>query len=225
MTSSQTQYAFFGSPKFAALILGGLISHGYLPKVVVCNPDRPVGRKKIITPPPVKSLILNHGAWNTPAIKTIQPEKLDSGFKIRDSGFKIDLFIVAAYAKIIPKAILEIPRLGTIGVHPSLLPKYRGASPIQSALLAGEEKTGVTLYLMDEKMDHGPVLAQAEIAIDPNDNYGSLEEKLGNLGAKLLIESLPKIKSGQIKPQDQNHAQASFTKKFKTEDGFINEKD
>ncbi len=214
------KYAFFGSPRFAALILTELINQGYIPQMIVCNPDRPVGRKKIITPPLTKQLAASRKAQ----IEILQPE---NPIVICDklSAIRPDFFIVAAYAKIIPKEILAIPRLGTIGVHPSLLPKYRGASPIQSALLAGEKGTGVTLYLMDERMDHGPVLAQAETALDPNDNYGSLEEKLGQLGAKLLVETLPKIITGQIKPQDQNHAEATFTKKFKTEDGYIDEKD
>src|SRR3989344_296610 len=118
------KFIFFGTPDFAAIILEKLINSGYVPKAVVCNPDKPVGRKKIITPPPVKVLIMKHEIWNIPVL---QPEKLDKSFMLQVSSSITDIFIVAAYANIIPKEILNIPKLGTIGIHPSLLPKYRGA--------------------------------------------------------------------------------------------------
>lgn len=200
-------YIFFGSPKFAAIILEKLISAGFLPKAVVCNPDRPVGRKKIITPPPVKLLAQQYN------IPVYQPEFL--------SNSKFDFFIVASYSKILPKEILAIPRLGTIGVHPSLLPKYRGASPIQSTILNGDDKTGVTLYLVDEKLDHGPILENVECEMAKGETYESLHNKLAGLGANLLIETLPKFIRGEIKPIAQNENDATYTKKFTTEDAFI----
>src|ERR1700690_3293179 len=140
------KYVFFGSPRFAAIVLQKLIDGGIAPAAGVCNPDRPVGRKKIVTPPPVKTLVVSTSS----EIDILQPEKLDDMFTKRLAAIEPDFFVVAAYAKIIPANVLAIPRLGTIGTHPSLLPKYRGASPIQAALLGGDAKTGTTLYLMDE---------------------------------------------------------------------------
>jgi len=212
-------YAFFGTPEFAAIVLEKLITAHMPPVLVVCNPDRPVGRKHIITPPPTKLLTIKHN------IPVLQPEVLsNSKFEILNP--KPDFFIVAAYAKIIPQEILDIPRLGSIGVHPSLLPLYRGPTPIQTAIINGDEKTGVTLYLLDKDVDHGPVLATRELTITNDDNYDRLSRKLAELGANLLIETLPKFVNGEIKPQPQNEAQATYTKKLKTEDGFVDlEKD
>ena len=216
------RYVFFGSPKFAAIILEKLIDAGYIPTAVVCNPDRPVGRKKIITPPPVKAKIMNYELGIMNKIKILQPEKLDE--KFHNSLFKIhnsfDFFVVAAYANIISKQILDIPKLGTIGVHPSILPKHRGSSPIQTAILNNDEKTGVALYLMNEKMDNGPIIAQSKIKITAQ-NYEKLSEELANNGADLLIETLPKFLRGEITPKKQDHNQATFTKKFTTQDAFI----
>lgn len=210
------KYMFFGTPEFAAIVLEKLITAGLPPAAVVCNPDRPVGRKKIITPPPVKLLAQKHN------ITVRQPEKLEVGNC--PSSAEVDLAIVAAYAKIIPKEILQIPRLGVVGVHPSLLPKYRGPSPIQSAILNGEEETGVTLYLLDERVDHGSIVASEKLKMK-NENHLELQKKLAELGGNLLVKILPKFVEGKIKPQPQNEAEATYTKKFITEDGFVNEKD
>ena len=209
-----SKFVFFGTPEFSSAILKKLIGAGFVPDAVVCNPDRPVGRKKIITSPPVKILAQNQG------IKVIQPENI-SIESIKLEVGDVDLFIVAAYAKIIPKEILDLPRLGTIGVHPSLLPKYRGSSPIQSVLLDGEKETGITLYLLDEKMDHGQIIAQGKNVISENDNYESLLLKLADLGGKLLADTLPAFLKGGIKPITQDESLATYTKKFRTEDGFI----
>jgi len=208
------KYIFFGTPDFAAIILEKLIKVGFIPEAVICNPDRPVGRKKIITPPPTKILAQKNN------IKVLQPEVLDSSFKIQVSSFQPDFAIVAAYAQIIPKEILDIPRLGTIGVHPSLLPKYRGSSPIQTAILNGDEETGVSLYLMDEKMDHGTIIAQKVSSIQ-GVSFCELYERLANLGVDLLIETLPKFLKNEITPLLQNESQATYTKKFITEDGRV----
>ncbi len=221
-------FAFFGSPEFAAVILEKIIQNGFKPSVIICNPDKPTGRKKNITSPPVKTRIMNQESEIKDAIKILQPEKLDKEF--RDSLFMIhssyDFFIVAAYAKIIPPEILEIPKFGSIGVHPSLLPKYRGATPIQSAILTGEEQTGVTLFLTDEKVDHGPIIAQKELGGEElrTMDFKQLSKKLADLGGDLLIETLPKFLAGEIELQPQNESQATYTKKIKTEDGFIEER-
>jgi len=217
-------YVFFGSPKFAEIILNKLIISGFVPTAVVCNPDRPIGRKKVLTPPLTKILAQKHN------IPVIQFEKLDIGDwklemgKIKNINF--DFFIVAAYSKIIPKEIINIPKLGVIGVHPSLLPKYRGATPIQSVILNGEKETGATLFLIDEKVDHGPILAQQKLEFSlSNFQFLTLLQKLGELSADLLIKTLPKFINGEIKPQEQNHNEATFTKKITTQDGFVRPED
>ena len=215
------KYVFFGTPNFAAIILEKLISAGFIPEAVVCNPDKPVGRKKIITPPPVKQRILNLESGIKNKIKILQPEKL-SDIKSQLSDVNCQLFIVAAYAKILPKEILEIPRLGTIGVHPSLLPKHRGATPIQTAILNGDEITGTTIFLIDEKMDHGAIIANSEFRIQNLEwNYETLMKKLAELSADLLIEILPNIEEKIKNAMPQNESQATYTKKFKTEDAYI----
>lgn len=209
------KYIFFGSPEFAKIVLEKLINAGYVPVAVVCNPDRPFGRKKIITPPPVKVLAEKHD------ILVLQPEKLSD---VREKLLNIDpdFFIVAAYAKIIKKEILDIPKLGTIGTHPSLLPKHRGSSPIQGQILSGDEIAGTTLYLMDEGMDSGPILAQKNLDEKISNIYfPELLEKLGNLSGDLLIETLPKFLNNKINPLEQNNNQATFTKKFTAQDAFI----
>lgn len=207
-------YAFFGTPDFAAIILEKLIAAHIPPVLVVCNPDKPVGRKKIITPPPTKLLAIQHN------IPVSQPEKLEVD-KLSDAEFAI----VAAYSKILPKKIIDSLDGGVIGVHPSLLPKYRGPSPIQTAILNGDKETGVTLFLIDERVDHGPLLIKREVQIT-NHNYKELEKELAGLSGDLIIEALPKFIKGEIKPQPQDETQATYTKKFKTEDAYVNlEKD
>ena len=210
------KYVFFGTPRFASVVLERLIAAGMPPAALVSNPDRPTGRKKIITPPPAKLAAQAH-----PSIKVFQPEELDDAFANQLRELDADCFIVAAYAKIIPQNVLDVPRLGTIGVHPSLLPKYRGAAPIQSAILNGETETGVTLYLMDEKMDHGPVLAQKTCAIGENETYAAFHEKLAALSAEMLIATMPDLAAGKATPRAQDEAQATYTKKFTAADGFI----
>ena len=212
------KYIFFGSPEFASVILKHLINAELPPVAVVCNPDRPVGRDKVMTAPFTKQLVSARKQIEVfqPA-DTAELKAISSKLK----ALKPDFAIVAAYANIIPADILAIPRLGTIGVHPSLLPKYRGASPIQSVLLAGETETGVTLYQMDAKMDHGPMLSQRNIAIKDGIGHLKLEQELADLSSEMLIKLFPDILAGKIKPVDQIHTDATFTKKFITEDGAV----
>ncbi|TSC96643.1 MAG: methionyl-tRNA formyltransferase [Parcubacteria group bacterium Athens0714_26] len=211
------KFVFFGSPEFAAIILNKLVKAGYKPELLVCGPDEPLGRKKILTPPATKQLATTSG-WQ---IKIIQPENLKMTAE-EIKNINADLFIVAAYAKIIPKEIIELPRLGTIGVHPSLLPYYRGASPIQNALINGEKETGTSIFLIDEKVDHGPVLAKNKQLVTEDSNYTTLSQELAELSADTLIKILPDFLAGQIKPEPQDENKATYTKKFITEDGKVN---
>lgn len=211
------QFVFFGTPEFAAAILEKLIKSGWSPALVICNLDRPVGRKKIITAPPTKIIAQKY------EIPVAQPENLKNSDCL---SIKADFALVAAYSQIISKEILEMFKLGVIGVHPSLLPKYRGASPIQSVILNGELETGVTLYLMDEKVDHGSILAKSKLLIADSDGYEELLKKLADLAADLLIKTLPKFLDGKIISVVQDENLAVGTKKFRTEDGFVDlEKD
>lgn len=176
--------------------------------------------------------------FGTPEFATIILEKLiKSGYKpqttFRDpkesvsilieklNNLKPDLAVIAAYGKILPKEILEIPRHGFINVHPSLLPKYRGASPIQAAILNGDKETGVTIMKVDEKMDHGGIISNIKIPVSNDDNYESLSKKLAETGADLLIKTMPNYILGKIKPIPQEHNKATYTKIIKKEDGKI----
>lgn len=212
--NTENKFVFFGTPEFAAIILEKLVKAGFVPAAAVCAPDAPMGRKKILTPPPAKIAAQKYN------IEVIQPAILANS-KSQISNYKPEFFIVAAYSKILKKEILDIPRLGTIGVHPSLLPKYRGASPIQSAILGDEKETGATLYLMDEEVDRGPTIASQKLKIK-SQSYEELMRELAELSGDLLIETLPKFLKGEIKPQPQNEAQATFTKKFSLKDGLVN---
>ncbi|HEX4104280.1 MAG TPA: methionyl-tRNA formyltransferase [Candidatus Paceibacterota bacterium] len=217
------KYVFWGTPRFAEIILDRMITAGMPPVALVCNPDRPVGRKKVITPPPTKQRAIS---GDSSFIDILQPERFDEAFIKRLKAIEPDLFVVAAYAKILPKTILDIPRHGTLGVHPSLLPKYRGASPIQSVILAGEHETGVTLYLMDEKMDHGAVVAQEKCpAGDGTIGYPDLEKTLADLSAGLLVKTLQAFADKKVAAKPQDESRASYTKKFTAEDGFVSEDD
>ena len=217
-----TKFVFFGTPRFAAIVLGGLLAEGFVPAAIVCNPDRPLGRKKIVTPPPTKQLVIEYNAAHATNVTIFQPERLDDAFIARLRTLQPDFFVVAAYAKIIPHAVLAIPRLGTLGIHPSLLPTYRGASPIQSVILAGETATGTTIYQMDEKMDHGAVFSQEKVSLDAlTTDYLTLEAQLAELSARLLVKTVPLLLDGTASPHTQDESRASFTKKFTTENGFV----
>jgi len=207
---------FWGTPEFAIPALKSLLENGYQIVAVVTNPDEPVGRKQIMTPPPVKVLANKH------KIPVYQPINLKDNNFVKELP-TADIFIVAAYGKIIPKKILEIPKLGTLNIHPSLLPKWRGPSPIQSTILNGDSETGVTIIKIDELMDHGPAIATINFRL-PTANkptFKELHEKLAKLGAELLIEILPKYIAGEIKPEPQDDSKATYSKILKRDDGRI----
>lgn len=205
---------FIGTSQFAVPALEKLLERGYQIPLVVTRPDRPSGRQKEISPSPVKQAALRHG------IEISQPEKISAAADAMKT-INPDLIIVASYGQIIPKNIIEFPRFKTINIHPSLLPKYRGASPIQAAILNGDESTGSTLMLMDEKTDHGPIIAQKEIPLGQNDDFPALEKKLAELSANLLIETLPLYFAGKIKLAAQDESQAVYVKTLTRQDGKI----
>ena len=206
---------FMGTPEFGAIILEELIKAGYKPILVVTASDKPVGRKQILTPPPVKVLAEKYG------IEICQPEKIES-CKLKIENCKPDLIIVAAYGQILPKEILEIPKNGSLNVHPSLLPKYRGPTPIQTAILNGDKKTGVTIILMDEKIDHGPIINQRALEIEKNETATTLQNKLAEFGASLLLETIQKWQKGMLKTYPQDETKATYTKILTREDGRVN---
>lgn len=213
-------FVFFGTPDFAVLILEELQKKGFVPSLIITQEDKPKGRGLLLTAPPVKVW----GQENN--IPIFQPKTLKDGIcekylkeKAPSNGW--DFFIVASYGKIIPKTILDIPYRGTLNVHPSLLPRLRGSSPIEEAILS-EEKTGISIMLLDEAMDHGPIVSQKEIIIDNWPPYAlELKTILAHEGGKLLAEIIPDWISGLITPQEQDHIKATYTEKIKKEDGFI----
>ena len=205
---------FIGTPEFGAVVLEGLIKANYKPVLVVTAPDKPVGRKQILTPPPVKLLAEKYG------IPILQPETI-LNLKSEILNLKPDLIMVAAYGEILPKEILEIPKHGCLNIHPSLLPKYRGATPVQSAILNGDRETGVTIMLMDEGIDTGPILSQKKTVIGPTETAKQLHDRLARMGAELLIDTIPDWIRNQIKLQSQDEKMATYTKVLKKEDGKI----
>jgi len=205
---------FMGTPDFAATVLQQLIDKKYEIAMVVSQPDRPVGRKKELLPTPVKKVAVAN------AIPIFQPEKIRMDYQaIIDA--KPDLIITAAYGQLIPKALIDLPRLGCINVHASLLPKYRGGAPIHQAIIDGESETGVTIMYMDETMDTGDMISQARIPIDLTDDVGMMFDKLGTLGAELLVKTLPNIKDGTNDRIPQNHDEATYAYNIKREDEKI----
>ena len=206
---------FIGTPDFAIPSLQVLIKDDFFDIVgVVTQPDRPVGRKQIFTPPLVKIESQKHD------ILVFQPEKI-SDFSSQIADLKPDLIVVVAYSQIIPKSILNIPKYGCVNVHGSILPKYRGASCIQAAILNGDEETGATIIKMDTGLDTGPILAQTSIRIENNWTAGVLYDKVSLLGAEILSKTLKKYIKGEIHPAVQDNAKASYVPKLKKEDAKI----
>lgn len=216
--NSKLTTIFLGSDNFAVTILENLkINKDLEIKAVITQPDKEAGRKKELTPPPVKIFVLKNN-W-----PIYQPEKIkDPDFVKQLAKIKPDLIIVAAYGQLLSETIINLPKFGCLNIHASLLPKYRGASPIQAALMNGDSETGVTLMKMDKGMDTGAIIAQDKIKIDSSDNYFTLEKKLADLGANLLTKTLPLYIKNQIeiKPQDNN--KASYVKILTKADGLIN---
>ncbi len=210
-------FAFFGSPTFAHIILEKLLKQGWVPKVLICSPDAPIGRKGIITPPATKQLIKERNLDTT----ILQPATKKELSEQKDVFKTCDVALITAYAKIIPQEVLDVFSKGVIGIHPSLLPSYRGPTPIQTAILDGVTKTGVTLYMVDEQVDHGPILAQEDAPVPSDATYEVMEKILAEIAVGLILNTLPKHLDGTINPTSQNEDNATKTHKFTIEDGFV----
>ncbi|MDO8558782.1 MAG: methionyl-tRNA formyltransferase, partial [bacterium] len=179
--SQSIKIVFMGTPEFGAVVLEGLIKGGFPPVLVITETDKPAGREQTLISPPVKVIAQKYN------IPVLQPEKIQATrYKLQDT--KPDLIVVAAYGQILPKEILEIAKYGCLNVHPSLLPKYRGPSPIQYAILNGETETGATIMLVDEGIDTGPILSQKKTGIGPNETFQELHDRLAILGSELLTD-------------------------------------
>lgn len=215
--AASPRFVFFGTPRFAAIILDELAAAGHLPALIVSAPDKPKGRGLVMTPSEVKAWALQH------EVPCITPEKLSDENAMRAlRDAKAEVFVVAAYGKILKPEILDMPPRGVLNVHPSLLPKFRGSSPIESFILSEEPHTGVTIMLLDAEMDHGPIVAQRERIM--NDRYpkgSALTDDLAHFGGALLAEVLPAWTAGGMRAGEQDHARATYTKKITKEDGLI----
>jgi len=208
-------FAFFGTPEVASKTLEILKQEDFIPALIITAPDRPKGRGMQLQQSPVAEFAKQNN------ISYFKPEKLNNELAKKLSAKSYELAIVVAYGKIMPENILNIPKLGSINVHYSLLPKYRGASPVESAILNGETKTGVTIQKMVYQMDAGPILAQTETGIFPNETASELRARLIKTGGELLIKILPDFLNGKTKEIEQNENEATYCKKIQKEDGLI----
>ena len=214
----QTRFrvVFFGTPDFAVPSLRALLAGIDSVVGVVCQPDKPAGRGQRSTAPPVKQLALQAG------VAVLQPEKLRTPeFTDALRQWRPDLIVVAAYGRFLPKSVLDSPPYGCINVHASLLPKYRGAAPIQWAILRGEERTGVTIMQVNERMDAGDILLQRETPIGSDETYGELQTRLAELGAAALLEALVHLHAGTLHAQPQREADMSLAPMIQKDDGRI----
>ncbi|OGG60271.1 methionyl-tRNA formyltransferase [Candidatus Kaiserbacteria bacterium RIFCSPHIGHO2_02_FULL_50_50] len=208
-------FIFFGTPHVAAETLQALLTAGFVPSLVVTNPDRPAGRGRVMTPSPVRVLAESHN------IPVFMPEKLDDDAQVRLAEAQASYAICVAYGKIIPERFIVLFPQGILNIHYSLLPKYRGATPTEAALLANDAETGVTIQKMVYELDAGDIIAQEKIAIEPQWTVRELRPKLIELGAKMLIITLPQYLAGEIIPQPQEHSLATRCGKFEKSDGEL----
>ncbi|TMU87834.1 methionyl-tRNA formyltransferase [Bacillus sp. BHET2] len=211
-----TKVIFMGTPDFSVPVLQSLVDENYEVIAVVTQPDRPVGRKRTLTPPPVKVAAQKHG------IPVYQPEKIKNEEELNQVlALKPDLIVTAAFGQILPNALLEAPEYGCINVHASLLPELRGGAPIHYSILQGKEKTGITIMYMVEKLDAGDIISQVEVDIEERDHVGTLHDKLSVAGAALLIDTIPALLSGDISPLKQDDSKATFARNIKREQEII----
>ena len=207
---------FMGTPDFAVGALEALVEAGHEVAAVVTQPDKPKGRGKEMQQTPVKVCALKHN------IEVFQPAKIRTPEAVEVlRGYSADLFVVAAFGQILSKEILDMPKFGCVNIHASLLPKYRGAAPIQWAILDGEKETGVTIMQMNEGLDTGDMLTKVIVPIEDNDTGESLFDKLAEAGAKLLVETIPQIEAGTLTPEPQEDSLSTYAKMIKKEMGLI----
>lgn len=210
-----SSFAYFGTPTVASDTLATLIESGFAPSLVITSPDAPKGRGLVLTPSPTKSLALAHN------IPVLTPEKLDADTLATIQGYACDYALVVAYGKIFPEDLIQAFPKGVLNVHYSLLPKYRGATPLETALLSGESETGVTIQKMVKEMDAGDILAQEATLVGATETAQELRPRLITMGARLLIEVLPKYVCGDITPMAQDASAATRAYKIKKEDGLL----
>jgi len=219
LTMNKVRIILMGTPEFAKNIFCkfyNALKDKFKIIAVITTKDKPTGRKQVLTPSPVKKWALENN------LPILQPDKIRNPEWVEKiKGLNPELIILTAYGQIIPQEILDVPKYKALNIHPSLLPKYRGASPIQSVILNGETETGICLIIMDAEMDHGEIISNLQFSISNKPTYKELSGKLSDLGAELLIKALPDYIDGKIKPQEQNHSQATFCKIIKKEDGKI----
>ncbi len=208
---------FMGTPAFAVPVLDALLDGGHDVVGVYTQPDRGAGRGRPVVPSPVKSRALERG------LTVFQPASLrrDAAARAQMAELKPDVIVVAAYGLFLPAETLELPPLGCLNVHPSLLPRHRGPSPVPSAILAGDQDTGVTLIRLDHGMDSGPIIAQQSTPVEEAETAGALTDRLFRVGADLLLETLPGWASGEVRPRPQDESRATVSRLLKREDGEI----
>lgn len=216
MQKNNLKFIYWGTPEVASKTLEILKENGFIPQTIVTNPDRPVGRGLALSPSPVALWAKEND------IPSLKPEKIDADFIEKISNFDTELNIVVAYGKILPKEIINASKLGTINIHYSLLPKYRGASPLEQALLNGDAETGVSIQKMLKKMDAGPIITEKKVPIRDDMTKDTLREILIKEGGNLLAQILPEYIEGKITPKEQNENLATRCGKIKKEDGEIN---
>ncbi len=213
---AQPTLMFMGTPEFALPSLEKLIEKGYEIVAVVTQPDRPKGRGKQLVPPPVKDAAIRGN------IPVLQPQRVkDPSFMETLKQFSPDLIVVAAFGQILPREVLNFPPLGCINVHPSLLPRYRGAAPLNWTLINGETRTGVTIMYMDEGLDTGDILLQEETPVEPEETFGQLHDRLAALGADLLIQTIQLLEAHRAPRRPQEDSLSSYAPMLKKEDGLI----
>jgi methionyl-tRNA formyltransferase len=216
MKNKDLKFIFWGTPGVASETLEILKNNGYLPMLIVTAPDKPQGRKMILTPPPVKTWAIENN------VPFIQPEnKINADEILQNTDLTIDLFIVVAYGKILSEEIINMPKFGSLNIHYSILPKHRGASPVESAILNNEKETGVTIQKMVYKMDAGPIIAIEKTEIHPEEKTEELRKRLIQIGGNLLVEKLPLYLDNKIELTEQIEQDATFCKKIKKEDGLV----
>jgi len=207
---------FLGSPAIAVIPLEALVRAGYQIVAVVTQPDRPAGRRNMLTPPPVKLAAERLG------LPVFQPQTLRELAAVAHiAALQPDLGVVAAYGEILRKNVLELPPLGYLNIHPSLLPRYRGPAPITGAILAGDPETGVSVMRLDSGMDSGPILAQQAVPLPPDARAGNFTMAMFELGSQLLLDVLPAYIHGTLIPQPQDHSRATFTAMLRKQDGQV----